>query len=453
MATTLKAIPGGQTGAAVSGAEAPYEFAPTFEAALVYLICTDREVFALLGEKVRPKALGNATARLLVGAAQAVAKDLGEGPRSSAVVIQRLATQRNEGKVSNEDVQAALDYLDAVEDAGVPPANAVVQEAAATIRRREEQEVLQRAMATYAKRGDFREIAKAADAAARIGESTFSFGVQLRDGFFDDFEVAEKVSRLPTGCYELDSRLHGGLPRGYTLFLGREKAGKSMVLSSVAAEALWYGKTVAIATLELSPLLQQARVMANLLNTPIDALSHSGMNREAKARWKTIAGGLGDLRVRYFSPETTVKDITEWVERLTELHGKPVDLLVVDYVDLVGAGGKSKDDNAYVTQRIVNNHLRDHANSTGYVCISASQARRGQNKGSKDLDNDDAADSMHKVRIPDLVIALRMEADQKDLVDYYITASRTGGDRTGTGPLPVDRAVGRMFPVNRVEPW
>ena len=451
---TLKAIPGGQSGASTTttASEAPYDFAPEFEAALVYLVCSDREVYSKVGALLSPKSLTDASAKLLVQAAQAVATDLGEGPNASVVVVQRLVGWRSEGKTTTEQVQAAVDYLDAVEDKGVPPAEATVQEAARILKRREEQRVLQKAMEVYAKRGDFSQIAKAAEAASRIGEQTHTLGTRLDASVFDELEALGKQDRLPTGCYELDHKLGGGLPRGLTLFLGREKSGKSMVLSSVAAEAYWRGRHVAIATLELSEALQKARVIANVTGVPIDEIL--AKSPQARTRYSRVVDGCGELRVRYFAPETPVADITQWVERLGEESGKPVDLLIIDYIDLVGSGKASKDENDYKAQKVVTNRFRDHANGKGYVAISASQARRSQAaKGSKHLDSEDAADSMHKIRVPDLVIAMRMEADDKDHVDYFVTAARTGGDRVGTGPLPVFRAMGRMFPVDRGEPW
>ena len=447
----LKAIQGGASTTTTATA-VPYDFAPAFEAALVYLLCTDRTVYSTVGALLQAKCLNDPNAKLLVQAAQAVAEDLGEGPSASVVVVQRLVSWRAEGKTTTEQVQAACDYLDAVEDGGVPPAEATVQEAARILKRREEQRVLQTAMEVYAKRGDFSAVAKAAEAASRIGEQTHTLGTRIDASAFDEFESLGKQEKLPSGCHELDYKLGGGLPRGLTLFLGKEKSGKSMVLSSVAAEAYWRGKHVAIATLELSEVYQKARVMANIVGVPIDEiLARSPM---ARTRFARVAPGLGDLRIRYFAPDTPVSDITGWVERLGEETGKPVDLLVIDYIDLVGSGKNSKDENDYKAQKLVTNRFRDHATAKGYTAISASQSRRSQtSKGSKHLDNEDAADSMHKIRVPDLVIAMRMEPDDKDHVDYFVTAARNGGDRVGTGPLPVFRSMGRMFPVDRNEPW
>lgn len=452
MAAKLTAISGGATGASTTPttAEAPYDFAPDFARALVRLACSHGEVYARVGALLAPKCLGSPEATLAVQAAQAVAEDTGVGPGSTHVVVQRLVRWRSEGRVTPEQIGAVIDYFDAADDAGLPPADTVIAETAAVIRRREEQKVVQKAMETYAKRGDFKVIAKAAERVSRIGAASHSLGTLAGADAFDAFEALGSKPRLQTGCLELDSRLNGGLPQGLTLFLGREKSGKSMVLSSLAAEAYYNGAHVALATLELSETLQKARIMANLTNVPIDDLL-AGRSGHARNRYERLKDRLGILRVQYFSPDTPANDLLGWVEKCGESAGRPVDLLVVDYIDLLGAGTKG-DDGDYKAQKTVNNKIRDHANAKGYVAISASQARR-ENKGTGKLDNSDVADSMHKIRIPDLVIAMRMEPDDKINVDYYVTAARTGGDRVGTGPLPVDRTTARMWPVNRQVPW
>lgn len=449
----LRTIPGGASGASTTtGTEAPYEFAPAFLQALVRLVCGNAEVFSKVGTLLEPKCVGHAEAKLAVEAAQAIAKDLGIGPGSPTVVVQRLVRWRSEGRITTEQINAVVEYFDAADDAGLPAPEGVISEAAAVLRRREEQKVVQRAMETYAKKGDFTAVAKAAEKAARIGTTSETLGALANEDDFADVSALGAKPKLRTGCLELDGYLGGGLPQGLTLFLGREKSGKSMVLSSLAAEAYLNNSHVLLATLELSETMQKARVLANLTNVPIDDLL-AGRNSMARTRYRELQPYLGLLRMQYFSPETPATDILAWVDRCAEHAGRKVDLLVIDYIDLLGAGTK-RDEGDYKGQKIVNNLVRDHTALRGYVAVSATQARRESSaKVAGKLDNSDAADSMHKVRVADLVIAMRMEADHKDLVDYYVTASRTGNDRVGTGPLPVDRSTARMFPVNRGFSW
>ncbi len=74
MATTnLKAIPGGQ-GAVTSGVE-PYGLMPEFERAVVYLCCTNRDVYARIGVHLDSKAITDKSGVQLLKAAQAIASE------------------------------------------------------------------------------------------------------------------------------------------------------------------------------------------------------------------------------------------------------------------------------------------------------------------------------------------------------------------------------------------
>lgn len=448
---TLKAIPGGQGGAVVSSNIEPYGFTPDFERALIYLCCCNRDVYSRIGSQLDPKALVDATGVRLIKAAQAIAEDLGEGPSSLMTVVQRLKAWREDGKITHEQIREASEYLDAAEDAGLPDAVEVIKEVALLLRKRAKKQTLHKAMDVYAKGGDFKKLGEEIAAVERIGEARGTLGETIHEGILDEIVAENTSTRFPTGSFELDRAIGGGLPTGYTMFLGREKSGKSMVLSSIASHAYITGKTVAVATLELATKKQIERIIANMTNCTLESVQTG--SAQVRKRLKQITPRLGKLSVAMFSPDTPVGEITRWAERLPTEWGRKLDLLVVDYVDLVGSGRAGKEEGDYKAQKTVGNALRDHALQNNYCIISAAQGKRGSGGTARSLDNDDAADSMHKIRIPDLVIAMRMEPDQKDMVDWFITASRDGNDRVGTGPLPTARSVARMFPVQRDEPW
>lgn len=443
---SLKAIPGGQ---AATGVE-PYGLVPEYERALIYLCCANRDFYARIGARLDPKALEDKNAVTLLKAAQSIAEDIGEGPSSPLSVVQRLRSWREAGKITIEQVKDAMDYLDAAEDGTLPAADEAIAEMSKTLKKRAQRENAKKVMDTLAKGGDFTKLSAEMAATERIGESRITMGETIHESILDEIVADNNATRFPTGCGELDHIVGGGLPVGYTIFLGREKSGKSMVLSSIAAEALWQGKTVAIATLELTGKKQIERVLANLLNCSLHEVQRG--DPTVRRRLAQLNGQMGRLQVQYFSPDTAVADILLWVDRLRENLGR-VDLLVVDYADLVGAGRTGKEENDYKAAKVVGNTLRNHAIQHSYVTITASQGKRGSGTAGKPLDMDDGADSQHKVRVADLVIAMRMEQDQKDMVDWTVVGARDGADRKSTGPLPTDKAMARMFPVNRLEPW
>lgn len=447
---TLKAIPGGQNGAVAATGVEPYGFDPAYERALVALCCRDRALFSRVGAQLDPKALGDKNAALLIKAAQAIAADVGEGPSSTLLVIQRLRAWREEGKVTHEQILAANEYLDSAEDAGLPDAAQVGTEAATVLKKRARRASAKKVLDTLSKGGDFRKLGEELAATERIGEAELTLGDTLHADVLDSIVASNSSTRFPTSSYEINSALGGGLPLGYTLFLGREKAGKSMVLSSIAADALWAGRNVAIATLELDATKQLERVIANLTSCTLDEVAHGAPL--VRSRLNMLMPQMGKFTAKRFTPETPAAEITQWAERVEQSYGAKLDLLVVDYIDLVGSGKKGEDGD-YKAQKIVGNIFRDHALNHSYCVISASQTRRQSGVGGKKLDVDDVADSMHKVRIADLVVAMRMDPEEKVNVDWYVILNRSGTDRVGTGDLPTNRAMAQMYPLSRETPW
>lgn len=446
----LTALAGGQAGGSIASGAEPYGFTPEFERALVYYCASNRDVYSRVGALLNPKSMTDKVGVQLLKAAQAIAAELGEGPSSSLTAVQRLRAWREDGKITIEVVQDAIAYLDAAEDAGLPSVNEVVTETANLLKKRAKRENVKKALATLSKGGDFAKLGAEIAATERIGEGRQTLGETIHTNIVDELVAANNAAKLPTGCMELDGITGGGLPIGYTLFLGREKSGKSMVLSSIAAESLTRQQNVAIATLELAGKKQIERVLANILACSIYEVQTGAAI--VRNRLATVAPNLGKLQVQHFQPDTPVSEVLAWVDRLKVELGH-IDLLVVDYADLVGAGKVGKDANGYTDAKVVGNAFRNHAMEGNYVTISAAQGKRGSGTGGKPLDMDDGADSQHKVRIADLVIAMRMEMDQKDMVDWTIVGARDGNDRLSTGPLPTHKEMGRMFPVNRSEPW
>lgn len=452
MAADVLQFPKGASAGAVKprAAEQPYEWAPGFEAALVHLTCTSADVYAKVGALLEPKCLSTKAATLAVTAAQAIGTDLGRGPVSTVVVLQRLARWRDEGKVSHEQLNEVCALFDAAEDAGLPPPEAVLAEAAEVIKRRDSLRFVQRSMDIHAKHGDFNELAKEAARIAAIGTQAHTGGLVLDLAAFAAVKRINELNKVSTGCLEFDAVTLGGLPIGYTMFIGKEKAGKSLVLASLAASAWLQGGNVALATLELDEEWQVARVLSNLTGVPTRFIADGTRLKEAETLYgEQFAKHVGSLRVRYFEPDTPAEQITTWFDEVAESTGRPLTLGVVDYSDLVGApggGAVGKTSGDYGAQKLVMRHLRGHARTHKYAGVSAAQATRGKSEDGE-LDLDQVADSKHKTRIPDLVIAMRMGADDKDFVDYYVAAARNGKDRQGTGKLPVDRDRCRMFPT------
>lgn len=445
---TLRSINGG---ASTKEQAAAYGLDPAFERAMVTLLCKSASLYGKIGSAMDVSSLSQSVAQLALKAAQDYAKEVGKGPGSLLVVIQRLSRWREDGKLTQAKVVEVSDLFDACEDAGLPSEEAVLAEMTPILQSRARQSAIRLAMEDFAKGGDLSRVEQALAKAKAIGRTSDADGSILGGASFDAIDAMRLMERLPTGITELDLLLDGGFPRGLSIYVGSSGAGKSMALAHSASEGVYQQLHVGVVSLELPEEIQTARVIANLTGTPINDLLN-GRQQRAKDRLAQMLAGLGVLTVRYMSPRATkVDDIFRWVEQREQKVGRKMDLLVVDYLDKLSSG---TDQSAYEAQGTVADSLRDYAVGRSMFCLTASQATRGGGKGGKSnaLDLDHIADSMHKARVADVVLTLRKDEEQQTM-DIFLAKNRVGRSRVGTGALPQDEVCGRIVNVSRRCGW
>jgi DnaB-like helicase C terminal domain len=425
--------------------DTPYRLDPGFEKAVVFMCATRPRFWGRIGYALEPECLGAPEAKLIVETIRPMAKESGSGPDRALLVLQRLRRRMDDGRVTQEQIVAAGDYLDAAEDAGVPREDDVVNELAPVLKRRLKTEAVRVAMEDYAKDSNFQRTTKILAEANRLGDADTSVGIKLGVGSFDAIESVKHMERLPLGIVELDWGLDGGLRRGgLGIVMAASGGGKSMTLSHIGARSVAHRLFAAYATLEVSIPDVLARIKANLCDVPINAI----LDNPETVRAQLAAMQLGPFYVQEFTPQvTTFETIEAWVEELEQVEGRSVDVLITDYGDKLAApksAGKDAE-NGYSSGRIVFERMRVWAHDRKKFHWTAVQATRGKDKR-KRLDLDDTADSMHKIRVADLVVTINPEDD--DLIKWFVAKHRHGKSKFDVGPLPSDLSVGRVAPVS-----
>lgn len=218
----------------------------------------------------------------------------------------------------------------------------------------------------------------------------------------------------------------------------------SMGLSHIASCSLFRGLHVAWVTLELPKEVAIARVIANLTGVSIDEILYDE-SMEAQRRMGMLDGKIGRFVCHQMTARvTTAEDVIAWIKAVeVQAGGWPVDLVVVDYADKLTSASASARDNSYSVGELVYETLRLWAFDNRRFLWTASQAQRRKDKR-KLIDGDDVADSLHKVRVADLVVSLNvLDGD----MTYFVAKNRYGKDKFSVGPLPTDFAYGRICPV------
>lgn len=424
----------------------PYNFDPAFERAIVTLACSQKSFFGKIAHELDPALLGTDNTKRALEAAKVIYRELGHGPDSLLIVAQRLRARVHSGAITLEQALETCALFDASIDAGLPSEETVINELRPILQKRMNEAAVRSAIDEFGKGGDLSGAQKLIARSARIGVHDVSLGTKFGDAGFQAIEELRKMERLPTGIDELDLQLDGGLQRGgLGVVIAGSGVGKSQGLSHFGGHALRRSAFVCLATLELPEATQHARLVASVTGIPINEMLFGDMSR-AKKR---VAGmQLGRCLVREFSPySTTIEDLFEWVRLCEEEAEQEIDLLLVDYADLLGAPKTSKgDQSTYETGRIVYGGLREYADRRKKWVWTASQANRSKDSH-KRVDASDVADSLHKVRVADLVLTLTPKGDECEELLIYVAKHRTGRSRFQIGPLPTSFECGRLVTI------
>lgn len=428
--------------------ERSYNFSPDFERAVAALSATSPEFFGKAGTHIRPDKIVQEDCRLLIRAAQEIARDLGRGPSQGSIVLQRIRRWVEHGKTAESEWNAAALLLVEVP----PPAlDEVLCEIVPILREEAETATLIEIMDARGKRKDLAPLVEKLSKAERLGIIDTSVGTMLGMASLSEIERLNALDRIPTGVMELDAALDGGVSRGQLAFwMSGTSGGKSMALVQCTTQCLLQGGVVAYATLELSRALTKARLVAHLTGVPINEVV-AQPHGEAEKRLAEILPKIGTCVVEEFpAGTTTVPDLDAWLDRVAEQVGRPVDMVAVDYADKLASHKRNKfgdEQSAYKGMETVYETLRLLAHRRGIWCWTASQARRrGAKERGLTLENEDVSDSVHKVRVADVVISINNEQGQEAMLSFFIAKNRTGRALMRVGPVPHDFACGRLCP-------
>ena len=429
-------------------ADTPYNMDPGFERAVLTLCARSPKFWGSVGQHLNEQALGSDLHKLAYRACRAVAQT-GRGPDSVVLVLQRLRRWVDEGKTKIEDVYAVSDLFDAAEDAGLPRDEDAAKELVPVLKARARNAVARATLEELAKPDtSFQKTAKLIKQVQTLGEVAES-GAGTRFGgsaSFDEVRKLMHLQRLPTGIDELDIELDGGMPRGCLgIVMGGPGGGKSMTLSHIGTRSIRHGLFAAYATFEVPVPTVTARIAANLTSIPINAILEDASVAEALLQQVQ----LGPLWIKEFTPLlSTMEDIEAWVAEIEAEEGRPVDVLLTDYGDKLGApknGGKEAE-HGYGVGRIVFERMRVYAHERKLWHWTGSQTTRGKDNKRKKTGIDDIADSMHKARVADLLVSCNVDEEQA-LILWNIAKNRHGAANKAVGPLPHEFHCGRVAPV------
>ena len=244
---------------------------------------------------------------------------------------------------------------------------------------------------------------------------------------------------IPTPWTRINELLQGGLGNGdFGLIFGNPGGGKSWSLVALGGFAVKMGYNVVHYTLELGEQYVGRRYEAFFSKIPVDRILK---NRE---RIEEIIPSLeGELIIKEFpTGRATMSTIESHITKITDMGVKP-DLVIIDYVDLLGTKKKTADRKGEIDD--IYQSTKGLARQLDIPIWSVSQVNRA---GAKDdiVEGDKAAGSYDKIMITDVCISLsRKKADKVNGTGrFHIMKNRYGIDGLTFG-VEADTSTGHFI--------
>jgi len=225
--------------------------------------------------------------------------------------------------------------------------------------------------------------------------------------------IKDKNGQVSTGWPCMDRKLFGGMNRGeLNIFAGGSGAGKSLFLANLGVNWALMGLNVVYLTLELSEALVSMRIDAMITGTST----------------KDIFKELDDveMKVKMIGPSgKTANDIRAYLKEYEIKVGKKVDVLLVDYLDLLmPVSKKISPADLFIKDKYVSEELRNLAVEKNCVFVTAAQLNRGAVE-EVEFDHSHISGGLSKIQTADNVFGIFTSRAMRERGRYQIQLMKT----------------------------
>lgn len=270
------------------------------------------------------------------------------------------------------------------------------------------------------KRGEYDEIKTLIDNALKAGMSK-----EIGHNWIDHVEARLNNVRKATPVYmkTIDDITAGGLGAGEIGVVAAPSGiGKTWVLCQIGYNAVTHGNNVLHITLELSDDYVARRYDTILTGKPFSVLQE-----DSSLLVEKLGQVPGNLDIRQFPTRSvSTHGLEAFIEKVIQL--KQVDLIVLDYADLLDSGKKSTG-NSYDDMGNIYEELRGISGKLGIPIWTATQTNR-DSLGSDVIGASGIADSYKKVMTSDFIMSvIRKDVDKlNNRARVHIIKNRFGPD-------------------------
>lgn len=236
--------------------------------------------------------------------------------------------------------------------------------------------------------------------------------------------LKDKNGQVKTYWDCLDRKLFGGLNRGeLTIFAGASGAGKSLFLANLAVNWTLAGLNVVYLTFELSEALVTMRI--DSMTTGISTREIFKDLDNVEMRVKMIGKKSGTLQVKYMPSGKNVNDLRAYLKEYEIKLGRKVDVLLVDYLDLMmPLSKKISPSDLFIKDKFVTEELRNLAMEKQCICVTASQLNRSAVE-EIEFDHSHISGGISKIQTADNVIGIFTNRSMRERGRYQIQLMKT----------------------------
>ena len=236
--------------------------------------------------------------------------------------------------------------------------------------------------------------------------------------------IKDKNGQVSTGWASLDKKLFGGFNRGeLNIFAGGSGAGKSLFLANLGVNWALAGMNVLYLTFELSENLVSMRIDSMVTGVPTRDVFKSIDDVEMKV--KMIGKKSGAIQVKYMPTGKTANDLRSYVKEFEIKTGKKLDVVLVDYLDLMmPVGVKVSAENLFIKDKYVSEELRNLAMELNCVFVTASQLNRGAVE-EIEFDHSHISGGLSKIQTADNVFGIFTSRAMRERGRYQLQLMKT----------------------------
>jgi len=236
--------------------------------------------------------------------------------------------------------------------------------------------------------------------------------------------IKDKNGQISTGWPGLDRKLFGGMNRGeLNIFAGGSGAGKSLFLANLGVNWALQGLNVLYLTLELSEELVSMRVDSML--TGINTRDVFRQIDDVEMKVRMIGKKAGRFQVKYMPSGKTANDIRAYVKEWEIKTNKKLDVLLIDYLDLLmPAGFKISAENMFIKDKHVSEELRNLAMEKQCILVTAAQLNRGAVE-EVEFDHSHISGGLSKIQTADNVFGIFTSRAMRERGRYQIQLMKT----------------------------